>query len=698
MTDPGSVRITEQVEERRPLAVFVTLLVGVVLSTIVALSISSHRSSTAAIDELWSDSSSQLLARVVLHLRTIYEPGARAVQYSEHAVQSGQLSTSNDEKLFAHLTAVIDSFPTVIWASFATPEGTYFSVYRWPTEDGAWEIRRTKRVIEDDDTTRFVEDRREESDWVQIRDERAALYDPRTRQWYHAAVAAPDVARWNRPRVFHSRGQLGLHHSMASREPATRRVTGVWAMEFEAGPVSEYLSGLHTRPGTRIYVLNEDGLIVSSPDGELVKDGAAVTAATTADQLLSRAWTQITTEKPEEGVVFEMMDQVVMFRRMPATSGLPWYVIVTLPRDALHADTRDQARLSIAVGLVGIILSILLTVGAATVLNRRVRERVLRAINAAKIGNYQLIAKLGQGGAGAVYEAQHAMLRRPTAVKILLPRMSTPKDIARFEREVRMTCRLTHPNTVTVFDYGQTPDGRFYYAMELVDGVTLGKLLDFTGPLPPGRVIFLLQQVCAALAEAHEAGLIHRDIKPANLLVGEMGGRGDFVKIVDFGLVKEFRSGADELTRENDFVGTPGFLAPEVQTLAIDVGPLADVYSVGAVAYTLLSDTEPFYADSPLAVYVKQQTTDPEPPSKWLDEALPTDLEALVMSCLSRDMDGRPPSAAALHEALSACRDAGSWTAEDAAAWWEAHGDELRAIRDAKRDVLDAPTLIHAVP
>jgi tRNA A-37 threonylcarbamoyl transferase component Bud32 len=193
--------------------------------------------------------------------------------------------------------------------------------------------------------------------------------------------------------------------------------------------------------------------------------------------------------------------------------------------------------------------------------------------NITKLGQYTLEQKLGEGGMGVVYRASHAMLRRPTAVKLLLPDRTDKAALARFEREVRRTAMLTHPNTVTVYDYGRTTDGVFYYAMELLEGLTLEQIVEIDGPQPAERVIHLLDQAAASLAEAHDAGLIHRDVKPSNILVVDRGGIADLVKVLDFGLVKDVRPGASSedtasvaLTQEKAITGTPLYMAPESLT------------------------------------------------------------------------------------------------------------------------------------
>jgi hypothetical protein len=300
-----------------------------------------------------------------------------------------------------------------------------------------------------------------------------------------------------------------------------------------------------------------------------------------------------------------------------------------------------------------------------------------------RLGQYTIEKKLGEGGMGVVYRASHAMLRRPTAIKLLLPERSGKDALARFEREVRMTAMLTHPNTVTVFDYGRTTDGVFYYAMELLDGASLDEIVEVAGPLPAERVIHLLEQVAGSLAEAHDAGLIHRDIKPGNILVVDRGGIPDLVKVVDFGLVKDVgvnvTSSAPALTMADSITGTPLYIAPEAVTAPEAVDARADLYAVGAVGYWLLTGTHVFDGKSVLEVCAHHLHTVPEPPSTRLGAPVPADLEAVILACLAKRPEDRPASAHELREQLRACAAAGKWTHARAAEWWAVNRARLRS-------------------
>ncbi|MEQ9501224.1 MAG: serine/threonine-protein kinase [Deltaproteobacteria bacterium] len=299
-------------------------------------------------------------------------------------------------------------------------------------------------------------------------------------------------------------------------------------------------------------------------------------------------------------------------------------------------------------------------------LRRQVRD-------ALRLGQYELQSKLGEGGMGVVYRATHVMLRRPTAVKLLPIDKAGAQTIARFEREVTQTSRLEHPNSVSIYDYGRTPDGQFYYAMEYVEGFTLEELVELDGPVPAGRVVHILLQAARAIAEAHTMGLVHRDIKPANIMLCVRANTPDTVKVLDFGLVKAIDDPvADGLTNANVVVGTPSFLAPEAITDPDDVGAPSDVYALGAVGYFLLTGRDVFEGRTVIEVCSRHLNDTPEPPSDVLGRPIDAELEALILRCLVKRPEERPADGAALAAALEALA-LEAWTTEDAAAWWQTH-------------------------
>jgi serine/threonine-protein kinase len=298
----------------------------------------------------------------------------------------------------------------------------------------------------------------------------------------------------------------------------------------------------------------------------------------------------------------------------------------------------------------------------------------VEAFEARRLGQYQLRERIGAGAMGEVYLAEHQLLKRPCALKLIQPgEAADPTALARFAREVRTTARLSHPNTIEIYDYGRTEDGTFYYAMEYLRGLSLDELVERYGPLPPGRVIYLLRQASEALAEAHAAGLIHRDLKPANLFAAERGGRHDFVKILDFGLVKTLAADPAEakLSREGSITGTPLYMSPE-QALGDPTDARSDLYSLGAVTYYLLTGRPPFPGESATRVMLAH-ARDPVPPPSQIRPDVPEDLERIVLRCLAKPPSERFQDAESLERALAACAAAADWDAHQAARWWREH-------------------------
>jgi serine/threonine-protein kinase len=321
-----------------------------------------------------------------------------------------------------------------------------------------------------------------------------------------------------------------------------------------------------------------------------------------------------------------------------------------------------------------------LGVGATTVISYVIYGLQLQIRKAMELGQYLLEDKLGEGGMGIVYRASHKMLRRPCAIKLLSHGSNSATAMERFEREVQITARLTHPNTVAVFDYGRTPDGVFYYAMEYLEGITLEELVDELGAQPAPRVVHILLQVCGALEEAHASGLVHRDIKPANIMLTERGGVPDVVKVLDFGLVKETETTNPDVTSANAILGTPHYMAPESIVDPASIDARADLYAVGATAYYLLTGKHVFDGSTLVEVCSQHLHQAPVPPSAKNPEVSAA-LEAVILSCLAKKADERPADAAALATELRAC-GVPEWTREDARAWWKS-----RATSSAKSGV-----------
>lgn len=306
------------------------------------------------------------------------------------------------------------------------------------------------------------------------------------------------------------------------------------------------------------------------------------------------------------------------------------------------------------------------------------RELTEAKLKARQLGQYKLTGKIGEGGMGSVYKARHTLLRRETALKLLTPDKAEPYAIQRFEQEVQLTCTLSHPNTIQVFDYGHTPDGIFYYAMEFLEGMNLYDLVRLYGPQPEERVIHILQQVCGSLGEAHALGLIHRDIKPGNIFLTDRGGVPDNVKVLDFGLVRRFGANASnanlpEFVGAEGIVGTPQFIAPEAIQTPEQTDARSDLYSVGVLAYFLLTGQYLFEGSSIAEICRHHINDTPDTPGERTGKHFDPQLESLVMRCLAKDPAARPQSAAEITEALARCATPARWTRSLQAAWWVAH-------------------------
>ena len=295
-----------------------------------------------------------------------------------------------------------------------------------------------------------------------------------------------------------------------------------------------------------------------------------------------------------------------------------------------------------------------------------------QVFEAKKLGQYRLIRPLGGGGMGRVYLAEHMLLRRPCAIKMLKPGRGDPEGIARFEREVRLTAKLTHWNTIEIYDYGHTEDGVFYYAMEYLPGMSLDHIVERHGAMNPARAVHILRQVCQALREAHAIGLLHRDLKPGNIIVCERGKIYDVAKLLDFGLVKPIGDELKEvkLTQAGYLAGTPAYMSPE-QALGRDsLDARSDVYSLGAAFYEVLTGQLPFHSATPMAM-LTGHVQQPVKPLREVAPSVPADVEAVIMKCMEKDPDARYQDMDAMEAALLECACANQWTQAYAAAWWQ---------------------------
>jgi serine/threonine protein kinase len=326
-----------------------------------------------------------------------------------------------------------------------------------------------------------------------------------------------------------------------------------------------------------------------------------------------------------------------------------------------------------------------------------------QAQTAQELGSYRLVAPIGEGGMGEVWKASHQMLARAAAIKLVKAdagASARQSDVAirRFRREANVIAGLQSPHTVYLYDFGTARDGRFYYVMELLDGISLQTLVTTFGPQPAARVVYILRQVCSSLDEAHEQGLIHRDLKPSNVMVCKVAQQHDFVKVLDFGLAKSIvqDESLSQVTVEGVTAGTPGYMAPEVALGNPDVDGRADLYAVGCLGYVLLTGTLVFPDTNPMSMALKHVQAPPDPPSQRTELPIPPDLERLILQCLEKKPENRPSSARELRERLL-MSGAPAWTERDAASWWEHHLPHTSSLRSFAQSTMRTPPVVQKV-
>ena len=315
-----------------------------------------------------------------------------------------------------------------------------------------------------------------------------------------------------------------------------------------------------------------------------------------------------------------------------------------------------------------------------------------RLKRAREIGSYEMLERIGEGGMGQVWRARHRLLARPAAIKLIRTELLGPSaglvndTMRRFEREAQETAKLGSVHTIDVYDYGITEDGDFYYVMELLNGISLERYVKQFGPMPPSRVVYLLRQACHSLCEAHERGLIHRDVKPANIFMCRLGPDDDFVKVLEFGLVKPFgdRVAGTMPTIEELTAGTPAFMAPEIALNDARIDGRADIYALGCVAYYLLTGETVFPNESAIAVMLAHVKDTPLPPSLHSKFEVPAELDTLILECLAKDKQSRPRSADVLARRLAECVPAHAWKASTARLWWQAHQPGMTERRESE--------------
>ena len=369
---------------------------------------------------------------------------------------------------------------------------------------------------------------------------------------------------------------------------------------------------------------------------------------------------------------------------------VPAMYFLSVPSEGLPVVHGEPSLRAALLFLAEITVPILLCAAIASFMAARIFRLAHHVSRARQLGSYQLVELLGSGGMGEVWRARHRLLARPAAIKVIRgnPARGNGSDspaatmLKRFEREAKATAALTSPHTVALYDFGTTNDGAFYYAMELLEGMDLRRLVETTGPVPSARVTRLLRHACASLADAHESGLVHRDVKPANLFLCRRGLEYDFVKVLDFGLVKGSPDGTDtgQLTMDGTTSGTPAFMAPELALGNATADARADLYALGCVGYWLLTGQLVFEGPNAVAILVKHAKEEPVAPSRVVEVEVDPDLEALILELLRKKPEDRPATAVELDRRLAAIEARhGTWTQEHAERWWRAHLPHLVA-------------------
>jgi tRNA A-37 threonylcarbamoyl transferase component Bud32 len=596
---------------------------------------------------------------------------------------------TKDETLFERLAPFVGTYPMLDSINFADAAGNEFVVIR--DEDGFL----TRRIdAETPGTTRWRRWREERLVETWERDTEAS---PMERPWFVGAMhREPGTLHWTEPYEFLTTREPGI--SISTR--GTPEVAGperVLSFNLSLTGISEMT--MNTRPSENgvAFVFDDEGRTIGLPADERYPDDRSIAAAELLPleqlgiPLIDRAiaaWS----DRDRGDSVFSFSGPSnkrwwAGLSRVELDEEHAVWSAVLVPRSDLLGTlvtTRNLAVLGI-IGA-GALVAGLMFLASMRSIRRQMREVVDRIEQ--KLGQYHVEEKIGEGGNGTVYRAKHALLRRPTALKLMNPEFARSEAARkRFEHEVRLTSGLSHPNTIAIYDFGHTDDGTLYYAMELLEGSTLDRLVRASGPLPANRAIHLLVQACGSLAEAHAKGLIHRDIKPSNLIVCERGGEYDVVKVLDFGLVKEMAQVDGNLTQANVLIGTPFYMAPEIISQPGAASPQSDLYALGAVGYYLVTSRQVFEGESAVEICAAHLHDEPERPSDKAGRDVPRDLEDVLLRCLAKDPGDRPADAGELREALLNCEAADGWTAADARDWWSEFAAGLSGSLPGDEDI-----------
>ena len=611
-----------------------------------------------------------------LKLKRLFDGATRGLRIAQLQVDSLEIQAGeNEDRLFKDLQSFLANVEFLDSINLADFSGNEYVLIKQGDEiltrfvDGTEPgIAHWKRRV----------DQRIEEEWTRQID-----FAPSDRPWFQGAAALENGDRfWTAPYTFATTKEPGISVSGKARRPESDEEF-IIAFNLTLTNITDYTTRLRPSENGMTVVFDHEGKVIGLPPHPRFEDHKSVLSAVLSPVAelgiapLAAALENWEARSRQPGISpFRAGDQAHWWSGFSSIELGPdrifWAATLIPEVDFLGSIGRTRNLSLAGIGLLGLL------VGAAVFLTsmKSIRRQMKAAVDQVerKLGQYQLQQKIGEGGNGAVYRARHALLRRPTAIKLMSPEFSR-SDAARsrFEHEVQITSSLSHPNTIAIYDYGQTPDGTLYYAMEYLSGVTLDALASISGPLPAGRVIHILMQIAGSLAEAHEKGLIHRDIKPSNVILCERGGLYDVVKVLDFGLVKEIAETDGNLTQANVLIGTPLYMAPETISQPGQASPASDLYALGAVGYFLLTGRNVFEGASAVEICASHLHDAPEPPSSRMGTPVPADLEKIIMDCLEKDPARRPADASLLRERLSRCDDSNAWSWEDARDWWATH-------------------------
>jgi len=628
------------------------------------------------------------------------------------------------ERAAAILLDVMQGHAGVAFASISFPDGTFQGSY--VDTDGALRFQDSRVGQHDTHVRRY--DYQGYDALRPLREETTA-YDPRLRDFY--ALAAAERARiWTKPYPFYGTRYTGITRAapVYLQKHGEQSLHAVLTVDFDVSELSHLLRSGELA-GMRTLLFTPSGTLLAYPQGEKQIVGLPLTREHTLkysdlhDPTLNAFFTALAAQQSAPAsnlLAFEVggaQHLAALANVSPPHSALDWTVAYVVPERVFFQSLHTYGQRSFGIAAVAVLLALGVSVAFARLVVRVRREaaearaEAKRAHQQAReLGSYRLVTCLGKGGMGEVWRAEHTLLAREAAIKLIRldsGAPSTSEAQERFRREAQTLAALRSRNTIELFDYGVASDGTFFYVMELLDGLDLESLVVKYGPQPPGRVLRLLMQACRSLAEAHDAGLVHRDIKPANLFVCRAADEVDLVKVLDFGLVREL-SGAEpdapplstaavlattaaagheppaldaKLTRAGTVMGTPEFMAPE-QALGSPLDGRADLYALGCVGYWLLTGRLLFPKDTPMMILIAHIK---EPPPSLAEHApgVPHALERCIMDCLAKSPDQRPQTARdllrRLAEAEAELQPSQIWSEARAHAWWQLYQPAARS-------------------